>query len=178
VGNLVVAFVSALVPMLVAMVNVDMLRFQYQDSLVHTPIVGELYLWIGGFALFAFLLTWVREIVKDMEDIEGDCELECRSMPIVWGIPATKVVVTILLVVTMDFIGYIAYAVLPFPMVWKSLTMRYIVFGLVVPIMCVVVLLWAAKNKQEYQRCQLIVKLIMFIGILFGFVIQQNLYNL
>lgn len=178
VGNLVVAFVSALVPMLVAMVNVDMLRFQYQDSLVHTPIVGELYLWIGGFALFAFLLTWVREIVKDMEDIEGDCELECRSMPIVWGIPATKVVVTILLVVTMAFIGYIAYAVLPFPMVWKSLTMRYIVFGLVVPIVCVVVLLWAAKNKQEYQRCQLIVKLIMFIGILFGFVIQQNLYNL
>jgi 4-hydroxybenzoate polyprenyltransferase len=178
IGNWVVAFVSAIVPLLVAMVNADILRYQYHENLVHTPIVGQLYLWLGSFALFAFLLTWVREMIKDMEDIEGDRELECRSVPIVWGMRAAKVMSTILLITSMAFIGYIAFAVLPFPMVWRSLAVRYVVFGLMIPILCVIVLLWAAKNKQEYQRCQLIVKLIMFLGVLFSFVIQQNLYTL
>ena len=34
--------------------------------------------------LFAFLITLAREMVKDIEDKEGDQEMECRTIPIVW----------------------------------------------------------------------------------------------
>ena len=175
VGNLVVAFASAIVPLLVAIANVDYLHHLYQDALAYSPIVGELYVWTGGFAAFAFLLTWAREMVKDIEDIEGDREMECRTMPIVWGEKAAKIFVTILLVVIAALIAYTLFAILPFSHEWKSLPTRYVVFGLIVPILCSIVLLWAANNRTELHRVQMIIKFVMFMGILFSFVIASNL---
>ena len=175
VGNLVVAFASAIVPLLVAIANADYLHHLYQNALAYSPIVGELYVWTGGFAAFAFLLTWVREIVKDIEDIEGDCEMECRTLPIVWGDKVAKMIATILLVVIATLIVYILFAVLPFSHEWKSLPTRYVVFGLIVPILCSIVLLWAANNRTEYHRVQTIIKFAMFMGMLFSYVIATNL---
>ena len=175
VGNLVVSFVSAIVPLLVAIANADHLRHLYQEALTYTPIVGELYVWLGGFAAFAFLLTLPREIVKDVEDIEGDRELECRTLPIVWGEKAAKMVTTILLLIVAALIAYVTLVVLPFSHEWRSLPVRYSFFGLIVPIFCAIVLLWAATNRMEYHRVQGIIKFIMFIGVLFSFVIATNL---
>ena len=175
VGNLVVAFASAIVPLLVAIANADYLHHLYQNALAYSPIVGELYVWTGGFAAFAFLLTWVREIVKDIEDIEGDREMECRTLPIVWGDKVAKIIATILLVVIATLIVYILFAVLPFSHEWKSLPTRYVVFGLIVPILCSIVLLWAANNRTEYHRVQAIIKFAMFMGMLFSYVIATNL---
>jgi 4-hydroxybenzoate polyprenyltransferase len=175
VGNLVVAFASAIVPLLVAIANADYLHHLYQNALAYSPIVGELYVWTGGFAIFAFLLTWVREIVKDIEDIEGDREMECRTLPIVWGDKVAKIIATLLLVVIATLIVYILFAVLPFSHEWKSLPTRYVVFGLIVPILCSIVLLWAANNRTEYHRVQTIIKFAMFMGMLFSYVIATNL---
>lgn len=175
VGNLVVAFASAIVPLLVAIANADYLHHLYQNALAYSPIVGELYVWTGGFAIFAFLLTWVREIVKDIEDIEGDREMECRTLPIVWGDKVAKIIATILLVVIAILIVYILFALLPFSHEWKSLPTRYVVFGLIVPILCSIVLLWAANNRTEYHRVQTIIKFAMFMGMLFSYVIATNL---
>ena len=175
VGNLVVAFASAIVPLLVAIANADYLHHLYQNALAYSPIVGELYVWTGGFAAFAFLLTWVREIVKDIEDIEGDREMECRTLPIVWGDKVAKIIATLLLVAIATLIVYMLFAVLPFSHEWKSLPTRYVVFGLIVPILCSIVLLWAANNRTEYHRVQTIIKFAMFMGMLFSYVIATNL---
>lgn len=175
IGNLVVAFASAIVPLLVAIANADYLHHLYQNALAYSPIIGELYVWTGGFAIFAFLLTLVREIVKDIEDIEGDREMECRTLPIVWGDKVAKIIATILLVVIATLIVYILFAVLPFSHEWKSLPTRYVVFGLIVPILCSIILLWAANNRTEYHRVQTIIKFAMFMGMLFSYVIATNL---
>ena len=175
VGNLIVAFISALVPLLIAMVNADHLRFLYHESLAYTPIVGQLYVWLGGFALFCMLLTLSREVVKDMEDIEGDRELECRTMPIVWGEKVSKIVVTIVLLATIALIAYLAWFVLPFPMEWDTFTGRFIIFGLMVPMLCVLVLLWSARSKRELHTVQQVLKFAMFLGTMFSYVIYTNL---
>ena len=175
IGNLVVAFASAIVPLLVAIANADYLHHLYQNALAYSPIVGELYVWTGGFAAFAFLLTWVREIVKDIEDIEGDLEMECRTLPIVWGDKVAKIIATILLVAIATLIVYMLFAVLPFSHEWKSLPTRYVVFGVIVPILCSIVLLWAANSRTEYHRVQTIIKFAMFMGMLFSYVIATNL---
>jgi 4-hydroxybenzoate polyprenyltransferase len=175
VGNLIVAFISALVPLLIAMVNADHLRFLYHESLAYTPIVGQLYVWLGGFALFCMLLTLSREVVKDMEDVEGDRELECRTMPIVWGEKVSKIVVTIVLLVTIALIAYLAWFVLPFPMEWATFTGRFIIFGLMVPMLCVLVLLWSARSKRELHTVQQVLKFVMFLGTMFSYVIYTNL---
>lgn len=175
VGNIVVAFVSALVPLLVAIANADYLRHFYGEALAYTPIVGQLYVWLSGFSLFAFLMTFVREMVKDIEDIKGDREMECRTIPIVWGEMTTKIISSVILLITMALIGYLHWSVLPFPSEWSTLSTRYVLFGLLVPILCAIVLLWAAKTPMEYRRTQLIIKFAMFMGIMYSFVIHQNL---
>ena len=175
VGNLIVAFISALVPLLVAIINADYLKHLYNEALAYTPIVGQLYVWLGGFALFSFLLTWAREVVKDIEDVEGDREMECRTMPIVWGEKASKVVVTTLVLATMILISYLAWFVLPFPMEWRTLTGRFVIFGLIVPMACVLVLLWSAGSKRELHTVQQVLKFAMFIGTMFSYVIYTNL---
>ena len=113
--------------------------------------------------------------MKDIEDIVGDREMECRTVPIVWGITTSKVIITILLGGTAVLVGYLSFFVLPFPHDWQTLSTRYAVFGLITPIICTIALMWAANNKLELHRAQLITKFVMFMGTMYSFVIHQNL---
>ena len=63
IGNLTIALLAAMTPMMVALTNVAILQLRYEAILPYTTLVHDLYVWLGGFALFAFLLTWIREIV-------------------------------------------------------------------------------------------------------------------
>jgi 4-hydroxybenzoate polyprenyltransferase len=171
IGNLIIALLAGLTPLIVAMANVAQLEVLYASILPYMSLPHDLYCWLGGFGLFAFLLTWIREIVKDLQDQMGDRELECHSMPIVWGEKWTKVFVTGLIVLTIAIIGHLWYHVLPFPISWSSLSTRYIVFGIVIPLLCALCLLWAAKIPSDYKSCQQILKLAMVFGTLYSYVI-------
>lgn len=171
IGNLIIALLAGLTPLIVAMANVAQLELLYASILPYMSLPHDLYCWLGGFGLFAFLLTWIREIVKDLQDQMGDRELECHSMPIVWGEKWTKVFVTGLIVLTIATIGHLWYHVLPFPISWSSLSTRYIVFGIVIPLLCALCLLWAAKIPSDYKSCQQILKLAMVFGTLYSYVI-------
>ena len=167
VGNLTISLLAALTPMMVAMANVAVLQLRYATILPYTTLVHDLYAWLGGFALFAFLLTWIREIVKDMQDQMGDRELECHSMPVVWGDMWTKIFITALIVLTLAVIGHLWYHVLPFDRGWSSLSTRYILFGVVTPLVGSLGLLWAAKIPSDYKTCQQLVKFTMLLGMLY-----------
>ena len=175
IGNLTISLLAGLTPLLVAMANVAVLQLRYETILPYTTLVHDLYAWLGGFALFAFLLTWIREIVKDMQDQMGDRELECHSMPVVWGEKWTKVFVTVLIVCTLAIIAHLWWHVLPFPTGWSSLSTRYIVLGVVTPLLGALWLLWAAKIPSDYKTCQQVVKLTMLLGMLYSIVIVRGM---
>lgn len=172
VGNVTIALLSALSPMMVAIANVAQLQLKYSSILPYTTLEHDIYAWVGGFSLFAFLLTWIREIVKDLQDQMGDRELECHSMPIVWGNTVTKIVVTALIVLTTALIVWLWYSVLPFDRTWSSFSTRYIVLGILIPLWGALWLLWAAKIPSDYRTCQQVIKLTMFLGMLYSFVLR------
>ena len=175
VGNLIIALLAGVAPMVVAMANVAILQLRYGTILAYTTLPHDIYAWVGGFALFAFLLTWIREIIKDMQDQMGDRELECHSMPVVWGEKWTKVFVTGLIVLTIALVGHLWYHMLPFPIGWSSLSTRYIALGIVTPMICTLWLLWAAKIPSDYKTCQQVVKFTMLIGMLYSICIVRGL---
>ena len=175
VGNIIIALLAGLTPMIVAMANVAILQLRYGTILGYTTLPHDIYAWMGGFALFAFLLTWIREIIKDMQDQMGDRELECHSMPVVWGEKWTKIFVTALIVCTLAIIGHLWWHVLLFSTGWSSLSTRYIVLGIVTPMVCALWLLWAAKIPSDYKTCQQVVKFTMFIGMLYSIVIVRGM---
>ncbi len=175
VGNVIVAFVTGLVPLLVALTQSAWLKQIYgADALRFVPIGQQLYQWLGGFALFAFLCTWAREMVKDLQDQNGDRELECHTMPIVWGTLATKIITTLLLLMIAGLVAWLHWGhIMPFATDWHSPATRYIVFGLYVPLACEIALLWSAKIPTDYRSAQGLMKFIMFLGTMFAFIINQ-----
>ena len=168
IGNLIIALLAGLTPLMVGMANVALLQLRYETILPYTTLVHDIYAWLGGFALFAFLLTWIREIIKDLQDQMGDRELECHTMPVVWGEIWTKVFVTVLIVLTLAIIGHLWWHVLPFPISWTSLSTRYIALGIVVPILGSLGLLWSAKIPSDYKTCQQVIKFTMLLGMLYS----------
>ena len=164
IGNLIIALLAAVTPMVVALTNVAILQLRYETILPYTTLPHDLYAWLGGFALFAFLLTWIR-----------DRELECDSMPVVWGESGTKAFVTALIVLTLAIIGHLWWHILPFPTAWTSLSTRYIALGIVTPLLCSIWLLWAAKIPSDYKTCQQVVKFTMLIGMLYSICIVRGL---
>lgn len=168
IGNLTIALLAGLTPLVIAFANVAQLKLLYASILPYTPLEHDLYAWLGGFGLFAFLLTWIREIIKDLQDQMGDRELECHTLPIVWGETWTKVFVTILIAGTLGLIAWLWYSVLPFPHTWNNLSTRYIALGIVIPLLSVVWLLWSAKISSDYKTCQQVVKFTMLLGMLYS----------
>lgn len=175
VGNLIVSLCAGLTPLMVALANVAVLQLRFPDVIGYTTLVHDLYLWLGGFALFAILCTLVREIIKDLQDLPGDRELECHSLPVVIGPLATKVVVTVLTALIMGLVLWLNFAVVPFPHGFTDLSTRFALYGLVVPMACSLWLLWAARIESDYRMPQLVWKFVMFIGTMYAFVILRCL---
>lgn len=175
IGNITIAFISALTPMLIAFANIGLLRLRYAEILRYLTLEHDLYCWLGGFSLFAFLGTWIREIIKDLQDQMGDRELECHSLPIRLGERWTKIIVTLLIVFMVLLLLYIWCVALPFPPTLNSLSSRYVLCGILIPLSCELWLLWAARIPSDYRQAQLLMKFIMFIGMLYSFVIMRTL---
>lgn len=164
IGNVVIAFLSALSVLTVLFIELE--RLKTQTSMVLNPaIYRDLFAWVGGFALFSFLLTWIREIIKDMEDVYGDREMECRTLPIVWGIKAAKIIVVSLIGITTFILLFINFAYIDFE---GTLTLRYTLFGLILPFAWVIYLIIKAKHPVDYHRISMLIKFVMVLGLLYA----------
>ncbi|MGC9151885.1 MAG: geranylgeranylglycerol-phosphate geranylgeranyltransferase [Microbacter sp.] len=162
IGNVIVAFVVALVPIAIVALEQSFLSLRYGDLLDFTRIPSKLYAWAGGYALFAFLLTWIREVVKDLEDEPGDRALECRTMPVKWGTKRTKLFLYGLIVVTLLLLYKVVNAI-EFPD--DFITMPYFLIGIVLPFALIMFRLWKAHNSSNFHQISFILKIIMLIGI-------------
>lgn len=173
VGNLIVSFSVALVPLTVAMANAGFLRHRFGELMQFSSVGKEIYMWIGGFAVFAFLTTLIREILKDLQDQTGDRELECHTLPILLGTMWTKVVITVLILLTAAVACYAVFGLMPFDVSsWTTPVVRYLIFGLLVPFACEFWLLWSAKIASDYRFAQGLLKFIMFVGVLSSVLIR------
>jgi 4-hydroxybenzoate polyprenyltransferase len=111
------------------------------------------------YALFAFFMTLVREIIKDMEDLKGDTTYGCKTLPIVWGIPKTKTVLYIIIVI-------FSIAVVAINYFYVKLSIIYFVMLLFVPLAWLTRQLYRADTKKDYRWLSSFCKVIMLLGIL------------
>ncbi len=171
-GNLIVSLVVALAPLSVAIADNAYLSRQYGDILAYTNLTQQIWSWIGCISLFAFLLTLAREIVKDLQDQDGDREYECHTLPIILGEFWTKAIVVFILLVVGWLIGMWVFRWMPFEHSFHSPVVRYALFGLILPILVDVYLLLTASIPSDYRNAQVFLKFIMFSGVIFLFFIH------
>lgn len=111
------------------------------------------------YALFAFFMTLIREIVKDMEDLKGDNTFGCRTLPIVWGIRKTKVLLYILL-------GLLASSVLLLNAWYSQLPLSYFLIFLFIPLGLLLLRLVRADTRKDFYWLSQACKVIMLLGVL------------
>lgn len=174
VGNLVVSILTATIPLM------PMVYDFYFSVEVHNmmfsmikPIVQPLVIITFGYAGFAFLTSFAREVIKDMEDYKGDIQTGCKTMPIVWGIITSKVVTFFVIVIT---IGMLLIAGIKFYYERQALALYYIAALVLLPLSILLVQIIRAKTSRDFKMASLLLKFIMLFGIAFTFIIK-NLYD-
>ena len=98
-----------------------------------------------------------------MEDLPGDERYGCRTMPIVWGINASKVFAATWLVVLIAAIAIVQIYVLPFQWWWPAL---YSTSLIVAPLVIILRKLYKASSPNDFHRISNWLKFVMLTGIL------------
>ena len=123
------------------------------------------------YAIFAFIINLIREIVKDLEDMDGDYQSGINTLPITIGIPKTKIIVGILTVIS---IGILAYYINS-----NLFELDYVIYYTMVfiigPLIYFGVKLMNAETKKQLHHLSLVLKIILFFGILSVAIIVFNL---
>jgi len=115
------------------------------------------------YASFAFIISLIREVIKDMEDMEGDRKYGCRTMPILWGVNASKVFVAVWIVVLIAMVAVVQFYVLPFGW-WHSAV--YCILFIIAPLIWIFQKLFRAQSADDFHKLSSMVKLVMLTGIM------------
>lgn len=114
---------------------------------------------IAIYATFAFFMTLVREIIKDIEDLKGDNTFGCKTLPILFGIRRAKQVVYILTIAFIITVFTVHFRVEPLPMTYFALL-------LFVPVAWLLLRLIRADTKKDFEQLSVLCKVIMIFGVL------------
>jgi 4-hydroxybenzoate polyprenyltransferase len=117
---------------------------------------------ITSFGIFALFVNLVREIVKDMEDIEGDRILGTKSLPNVLGINNAKFVCyfNIAIIISISLIFTRMYQ-------HDKLTFAYNLIMIQVPLIFSMIRLYKSKDKNDFHIVSNLFKLIMILGLIY-----------
>ncbi len=168
IGNVIIALLCALVPLTLVMIENRFMFLVDGERFLAAGISKAAWVIVAVFAGFAFMVTLIREIIKDVQDEEGDRELECNTLPIVWGRKWTKVVVSLLLVSTIVALAFVYQVMLSG--YDDKLSFYYILLFLIIPLVVGIVFTVTAKEEVDYARISTLLKYIMTSGIVYGLV--------
>jgi 4-hydroxybenzoate polyprenyltransferase len=167
IGNIIVALLTAMVPMLVVFYEWPALYKYYTVNAVTVPEFNFIVYWIGGFALFAFLSNLIREIIKDIEDFEGDIAYGRNTIPVVIGILSAKIVSVSLILVTIILL-YLTWHFF----INDTITLVYITVAIVIPLLFVVYKLFKSSERKQLHSASSMVKIVMITGVLYSVVVK------
>lgn len=159
-GNILISLLTAWVVFVIGFYV--LLDFIIANDKPYPAITSRIIRLTVLYTAFAFIISLIREVIKDMEDIEGDRRYGCRTMPIVWGINATKVFTAVwLIVLTVSLVAVQVY-VLIFGWWWSAV---YVLLLIVLPLVWVLWKLHTAKPAKDFHYLSTLIKVIMFTGI-------------
>jgi 4-hydroxybenzoate polyprenyltransferase len=168
-GNILIALLAALVPLTVgiyefasgALPDLEWLNFNVPNF--GTQLLKRGAMLVAGFALFAFLTNLVRELVKDIEDIDGDLANGCRTLPIVVGEIQAKFIAMSIVVFTLIVLSFIQVFIWKFNLIFLF---SYLLVAVQLPLLILLIQLYNANTKIHYTRASAICKLIIVTGVL------------
>lgn len=177
IGNILIAILAAIIPLMAGYYEVVLLmknsyiiipldafttEWEHQQAILqYKEMLNKIGLWIIGYGGFAFIYTVIREIIKDIEDMKGDAQYKCKTLPILYGIDSAKKVIYLIGLLAISILILVEWLFL------KSLYARiYIVVGIQLMTIYLLFKVWTAKEKEQFHDASTLSKIIMLIGTL------------
>lgn len=168
VGNIIVALLLSFSVIIIGLF--DLLPATYEGNRAEMGVVFSILI---DYAIFAFIINFIREIIKDLEDVKGDYNQDMNTLPIVIGIPKTSKAVSVLgIVAALILLWYINKNLMQSNLYYSVI---YSLLFIVSPVIFMIIKIWNAKEKEEFQLLSNVLKWVIFFGILSILVITLNI---
>jgi 4-hydroxybenzoate polyprenyltransferase len=157
VGNIVISLIVALSIILVGVFDLSPV---ITDS--NRGVQIFFFKLILDYALFAFMINLLRELVKNIEDVDGDYKIGVQSLPIVLGRErANKIVFILSIIPVLCIVFYVINNL------FKQLeAVGYFLIFVIAPLIYVTIKLYTAESKKEYHHISTVLKFVMLTGML------------
>jgi 4-hydroxybenzoate polyprenyltransferase len=169
-GNMVVSLFCAFVPGIVWFAEREVLAQLAGRHAESALSVNHLFAW---YLTFAFCSTMFREIVKDIEDLEGDRSANLKTLPVVAGVRAAKGIAALAASFLLITLAYFL-----FQMPGEHLSTASLLFalaGIILPLLLALVFLIKAEKKEQFSRISLMAKGIMAAGLVLLLLLQWKI---
>ncbi len=140
----------------------------------HRHLLFDAFRITFAYSLFAFITSFAREIIKDMEDYHGDKETGGATLPITWGMLPARISAFFLLVITAILLSFVVYNTIRARHSLFSLHTVYISLALVVPLLLLALYVLRAEDRLKFRRASRVLKFIMFTGLIYSFIFYYN----
>lgn len=160
IGNLLVSFLCAVVPIIVLLPEE---RALWLTSFIQPEAIQQAVGLVWLYAVFAFIFNLLREQIKDLEDFPGDSACGCATLAVVKGPRFARKPAA--------FTGLAACGLLVFLLMFWHETQApkwQVLMGgalLLLPTFAATLILFQANKIRHYSSASLLVKLVMFVGI-------------
>lgn len=153
IGNLIVSFLISVSIFILYLFDINKTAHSINQQLIINVILI--------LSFFAFSINFIREIVKDIEDVNGDNTLNMKTLPILIGKKRSKKIASLLCFVPLSLLLYI---VLSFSETYKY-TILYLVVFAVIPLLYAALKLYSSKSINDFKKISALLKICMFLGI-------------
>ncbi len=175
VGNIVVSLLTASVSFIPFVYEIGVMQHINPNfTMEHKAVILSCFKIVFIFALFAFITSMAREIIKDMEDYKGDKATGGYTMPIYWGMQSSKLTAFFLVVITIILLLFVVYNSFKAYRTVLSRDTIYILIGLLTPLSILLVLIIKASQPKQFKKASLLLKFIMLMGLGYSIIYYYN----
>ncbi len=156
IGNLIVSAFAAMVVYVLWMGQ----NLVWQGTMNDSPAFDIVMM----YSVFAFVSTLIREIVKDIEDLEGDQEQGARTLPVVLGIKGARTISAALG-------GFLSFGLVFW--LWhihesiNSFAEIYFIIAVILPVTTMTMAVIIGRDKRDWHRLSQFIKVVILLGTLF-----------
>ena len=161
IGNMLVAFCTAAVPVFAVLADLSLSKTILQNTAWNgTTMYAYAWLWVLGVSAFAFVLTMIREAIKDAQDEPGDREEHYQTIPIVWGMQRTKRYVISWMIIFLIMTAGCATRIS------STYDMLCLISCLIVPMLIALVFVIKAITPSDFGKASRWIKVVMLGGLI------------
>ena len=169
VGNLVVALLLGVSVLIIGVYDL------FPVMMVGNRVAGSLFSVLLDYAIFAFMINFIREIVKDLEDIKGDDANGIRTLAVILGVKKTNYLVAALTLIPIAFLAQYIFKYLVSNNLFVSVF--YALAFIIAPLFYFIVKIVTAQEQKEFGQLSLLLKLVLLAGIVSIVVLNLNIQH-